>query len=54
MTETVPMLAEPSADAPKIGIVAATVIASESPPVNGFQKVLRLDGKVGWVSKPNI
>ena len=50
MTETVPMLAQPSAGAPKVGIVAATVIAAESPPVNGYQKVLRLDGKVGWVS----
>lgn len=50
MTMTVPMRAEPNPGAPKMGIVAATVIASESQPVNGFQKVLRLDGKVGWVS----
>jgi len=50
MTETVPMLARPSTSAPKVGIVAATVIAADSKPVDGFQKVLRLDGKVGWVS----
>lgn len=50
MTQTVPMLAQPSVGAPKVGIVAATVIAADSEPVNGFQKVLRLDRKVGWVS----
>lgn len=49
MTETVPMLAQPNAAAPKVGIVAATVIAADSPPLDGFQRVLRLDGKTGWV-----
>lgn len=50
MTETVPILSEPSSSAAKIGIASATVIAADAPPVNGFQKVLRLDGKPGWIS----
>ena len=50
MTQTVPILSEPSSSAAKIGIASATVIAADAPPVNGFQKVLRLDGKPGWIS----
>jgi hypothetical protein len=50
MTQTVPILSEPSSSAAKIGIASATVIAADAPPVDGFQKVLRLDGKPGWVS----
>jgi hypothetical protein len=50
MTETVPILAQPSSGAQKIGIASATVIAAEAPPVDGYRKVLRLDGKPGWVS----
>ena len=50
MTETVPILAQPSPSAAKIGIASATVIAAEAPSVGGYQKVLRLDGKPGWIS----
>jgi hypothetical protein len=50
MTETVPILAQPSSGAAKIGIASATVIAADAPPTNGYQKVLRLDGTPGWVS----
>lgn len=50
MTETVPIRTAPSPSAPKHGIASAAVIASDNPPVNGFQKVLRFDGTPGWVS----
>jgi len=46
----VPILAKPDASAPQIGFATATVIAESSPPVNGFQRVLRLDGLPGWIA----
>ena len=45
----VPILAKPAASSPLVGYASATVIASISPPTDGFQHVLRLDGTQGWI-----
>jgi hypothetical protein len=51
MTKLVPMLSNPNSTSQRIGYVAATVIASDQPPVNSYQKVIRFDGKEGWVAE---
>jgi len=45
----VPIVNGPNASAPLVGYASATVIASVSPPTNGFRRVLRLDGVPGWI-----
>lgn len=45
-----PVLSEPRRDAERIGIASASVIAASPPkPVNGFVRVLHLNGREGWV-----
>jgi hypothetical protein len=44
------ILDKPEASGRPIGDAIATVIASLSPPVNGYRRVLRLDGMPGWIS----
>jgi SH3-like domain-containing protein len=46
----VPILKDPSPDAPLVGYASATVIASVSAPTDGYQHVLRLDGVPGWIN----
>jgi hypothetical protein len=50
MTERVAMLDKPEASGRPIGYLGSIVIASVSSPVNGYQRVLRLDGLPGWLS----
>ena len=45
----VPILAQPAASSALVGYASATVIASLSPPTDGFRHVLRLDGVPGWI-----
>jgi hypothetical protein len=48
----VPIFAEPSLRAPKIGQAAATLIVRSPMRVeNGFAEILFLDGRVAWIQK---
>lgn len=50
-----PVLAAPSATAQRIGIASAIVIVvSPSQTMNGFAKVLHLDGRPGWVDASRL
>lgn len=50
-----PVLAQPSADAPRIGIAGATVIAvSPVRLAGGYVQVLHLNGHFGWVEAAKL
>ncbi len=50
----VTMLKDPGPSSPPVGYAAATVIASEEPPTNGYRRVLRFDGVQGWISSAKL
>lgn len=50
----VAILSNPRAGSQPMGYASSTVIAADTPPVNGFRKVLRLDGKPGWMPASDL
>ncbi len=45
-----PVLVLPSPSAPRLGIASATMIVASPPQtMNGYTKVLHLDGQIGWL-----
>lgn len=50
-----PVLQSPSASAPRLGIASATMIVASPPQtMNGYAKVLHLDGRPGWVDASKL
>ncbi len=50
-----PVLQSPSATAPRVGIAGATVIAaSPVQGMNGYVKVMHLDGRPGWIEADKL
>ncbi len=50
-----PVLVLPSPSAPHLGIASATmIVASPLQTMNGYAKVLHLDGRIGWVEASKL
>lgn len=49
------VLSEPRADAPRIGVASATMIATAPlRTTNGYTQVLHLDGRQGWIESAKL
>ena len=50
-----PVLQAPSASAPRLGTASATmIVTSPAQTMNGYVKVLHLDGRVGWLDASKL
>lgn len=50
-----PVLVLPSPSAPHLGIASATMIVASPPQtMNGYTKVLHLDGRIGWMDASKL